>query len=70
MSKVEMNQKQVYNISVKSDMTLKVWEKMTWEKNKHHPEYILQKLLQDILIAQSHVHLSISPWQAIYKHNL
>ena len=29
MSKVEMNQKQMYTISVKSDMTLKVWDKKT-----------------------------------------
>ena len=67
MSKVEMNQKQMYNISVKSDMTLKVWDKKTWGKKKHHP---FQKLLQDILIAQSHVDLSISPWKTIHKYNL
>ena len=70
MSKVEMNQKQMYNISVKSDMTLKVWDKKTQGEKKHHPEYTFQKLLQDILIAQSHVDLSISPWKTIHKYNL
>ena len=69
MYKVEMNQKQMYNLcQIRHDF--KSLRQDDLGEKKHHPEYTFQKLLQDIMIAQSHVDLSISPWQTIQKYNL
>ena len=54
-----MNQKQMYNLcQIRHDF--KSLRQDDLGKKKHHPEYTFQKLLQDIVIAQSHVDLSIS----------
>lgn len=60
MSKVEINQKQMDDISLKSDTTLKFKTKVIGQKKKKNPEFnTFQKLVQDILIVQNHLPSSI-----------